>query len=263
MKMSSKSIQVVLMVACFTFSLSGMASGGIQYSKHDFSISSQDTGFGTSFGGSNFQLANTYPVEEICVFCHTPHNASSAGYLWNRTGTAATGYNMYTSSTLTQAIKDNMGNAPTGLTLMCMSCHDGITSIAAGTLANAPYYVDGRQQVELSDPFNGYSKIGDLYYGGFVGWGANIGNLNAINGTTADLTNDHPVSFTWVPGITGINPPASLLNGDWSATGGAELKLFNGRMECSTCHDVHNNEKAPFLRMSNVNSDMCLSCHDK
>jgi predicted CXXCH cytochrome family protein len=252
--MSTKSVQVVMVAACFIFSLSGMASGGIQYSKHDFSISSQDTGFGTSFGGATLELANGYPVEEICVFCHTPHSASSAGFLWNRTNPAATGYTMYTSSTVTSA-------GPTGLTLMCMSCHDGITSIAVGTLINAPYSALGRSQVTL---VGAYGKIGDLYKNDFLlpGWRANIGNLvPGVGGTVANLSDDHPVSFTWVPGITGINEPTDALRGAWPA--GPELKLFNGRMECSTCHDVHDSANPPFLRMSNTNSNMCLSCHIK
>jgi predicted CXXCH cytochrome family protein len=253
--MSRKKAWIVLMATCFIFSLSGMASGGIQYSKHDFSISSQDTGLGTQFGGATLELANGYAAEEICVFCHTPHGASSAGFLWNRTNTAATGYTMYTSSTVTSA-------GPTGLTLMCMSCHDGITSIAVGTLINAPYSPLGRSQVTL---IGAYEKIGELYKNDSLlpGWRANIGNLVPNQGgTVADLSDDHPVSFTWVPGISGINDPIDPLRGSWAGAG-TELKLFNGRMECSTCHDVHDNTDGPFLRMSNVNSNMCLSCHIK
>jgi len=253
--MLRKKAWIVLMATCFMFGLSGMASGGIQYSKHDFSISSQDTGFGTNFGGTNLALANGYPADEICVFCHTPHGASSAGYLWNRTTSAASTYSMYTSSSMTSAI--NMGTGPTGLTLMCMSCHDGITSIAVGTLINAPYTELGRSQVILDPAGTSFSAIGELYQGPTglpPTWGPNIGNM-VTGDTNADLSDDHPVSFTWVPGITGIKDPA--------AWGAAPLKLFNNRMECSTCHDVHDNTNAPFLRMSNVNSNMCLSCHIK
>jgi predicted CXXCH cytochrome family protein len=139
-----------------------------------------------------------------------------------------------------------------------MSCHDGITSIAVGTLINAPYSELGRSQVILDPAGTSYSAIGELYRGPtnltLPTWGPNIGNM--ITGdTNADLSDDHPVSFTWVPGITGIKEPA--------AWGAAPLKLFNNRMECSTCHDVHDNTNPPFLRMSNTNSNMCLSCHIK
>jgi predicted CXXCH cytochrome family protein len=263
MKMSRKSVQVILIAACFIVGISGMASGlSIVNSKHDFSATSS----GTSFGGETFLLENGLPVEEICVFCHTPHNAAAPGaYLWNRTNSAATSYTMYDSATLTNAVRTNMGTAPTGLTLMCMSCHDGISSIAVGTLINAPYseYATGRSQVNL---FLDKDKIGQLYNNTDMwvpGWRANIGNLNAYGSDTVpDLSNDHPVSFTWVTGISGIIEPDNLMSGSWGIDG-AELKLFNGRMECSTCHNVHDNAKAPFLRMSNSNSIMCLSCHIK
>ena len=32
-------------------------------------------------------------------------------------------------------------------------------------------------------------------------------------------------------------------------------------MECGTCHDVHTNDFAPFLRLSTLNGELCLSCH--
>jgi len=39
--------------------------------------------------------------------------------------------------------------------------------------------------------------------------------------------------------------------------------LFAGTMECASCHDVHDNGIAPFLRLSNDASAMCLTCHNK
>lgn len=42
------------------------------------------------------------------------------------------------------------------------------------------------------------------------------------------------------------------------------LKLFNGKVECSTCHDPHNENNIPkMLRISNNNSALCLTCHNK
>jgi predicted CXXCH cytochrome family protein len=248
-------MQIVLVVAYFVFSTSGMASAAsVVGSKHDFSFL---TG-GSNFAALQFQAAGQ-DIVETCVFCHTPHSAASAaatgmqGLLWNRTNSTAASFTPYSSSTLSLT----MGQ-PTGLTLMCMSCHDGITSIAVGTLVNAPNPAMNAAQVTAS----GTDKIGTVWNVptpnpfGFE-WGANIGNLDpsqGLVGRVANLSDDHPVSFTWVPGLPGIK------NVDWNAT---TLKLFNGRMECSTCHDVHDSANQPFLRMSNVNSDMCITCHDK
>jgi hypothetical protein len=51
----------------------------------------------------------------------------------------------------------------------------------------------------------------------------------------------------------------------------ASLMLFNGRLECASCHDVHNTFTAadgvgvgyPLLRVSKGGSAICLTCHNK
>ena len=39
--------------------------------------------------------------------------------------------------------------------------------------------------------------------------------------------------------------------------------LFSNQVECASCHDVHDNTLGMFLRISNANSDLCLTCHNK
>jgi len=39
--------------------------------------------------------------------------------------------------------------------------------------------------------------------------------------------------------------------------------LKNGKLECVTCHDPHNNQYGMFLRMSNEYSQLCMTCHNK
>jgi predicted CXXCH cytochrome family protein len=42
------------------------------------------------------------------------------------------------------------------------------------------------------------------------------------------------------------------------------LPLFDGKMQCATCHDVHDNSTyRPFLRASTTQSALCLACHGK
>jgi len=63
-----------------------------------------------------------------------------------------------------------------------------------------------------------------------------------------DLSNDHPISITYSD--FNLNYPPDQ-----------RLPLFNNKVECSTCHDVHGN--GPFLlRISNGGSQMCLTCHN-
>lgn len=236
------------------------AAAGVKGSKHDFSM------YGTSGFSKNYKSGGVN-ITEVCVFCHTPHGASTAPayktdgtsqVLWNRIMPVAAGttndkdlnYILYSSPTFTKITLA----APTGTSLMCLSCHDGVTSMAVGTLLNAPG--SGNPAVSLIDT-GLYDTIGQLPldFGGPI----NIGGITTVPWNTTDkidLSNDHPVSFPWRSDFPGVEPVPT----------NTKLKLFGaapGRMECSTCHDVHNNQYPPFLRMSNNNSDMCLACHIK
>ncbi|MBN4058944.1 cytochrome c3 family protein [bacterium AH-315-J04] len=38
----------------------------------------------------------------------------------------------------------------------------------------------------------------------------------------------------------------------------------NGRVECTSCHDPHNQSGAPYMLVkSNARSALCLTCHKK
>lgn len=247
MKRTNIIICLAFYLACAA-ALASQADAGVVDSVHNFSPS------GLSQFSGNF-VANGQIVQEVCVFCHTPHSASkdttnlTQQLLWNRSSeTLNYNYTMYSSSTLTTGIQ--IDAKPKGLTLMCMSCHDGVT-----TIQNILHYAGG-YAVTAIDP--SFDQIGDQFQGGpLFGWGINIGE--GVNpGDTINLGNDHPVSFSWVSGLPGINDPDTVTK-KW-ANG---LKLFNNRMECSTCHDVHDPTNSPFLRVSNGSSGMCITCHNK
>jgi hypothetical protein len=228
-------------------------------SKHDFSTSPSDPpgllrpfagGFQVNADSTGYGMV----IDEICVFCHTPHGASMDAQtntlLWNRIPSNYT-YKTYSSASMTNPAPDTADKKPTGISMMCMSCHDGVTSIAVNTLLNAP----GRGNPAVSiDPLFGLDPpgaISNVYTPSTLGWGANIGNT-LPGGTTIDLSNDHPISFDWPTGKQGLLVPTNL-------------RLFgpNNRIECATCHKVHDPSIEPFLAMSNSQSLMCRSCHIK
>jgi predicted CXXCH cytochrome family protein len=99
-------------------------------------------------------------VTELCVFCHTPHNAEAQRGLWNRE-LPASSYNIYESST-----SEAMVNQPTGASRLCLSCHDG--TIALGNLRSPPR--TGR---------------------------ASLGALSGRTSLGTNLSDDHPVSFVY------------------------------------------------------------------
>ena len=68
-----------------------------------------------------------------------------------------------------------------------------------------------------------------------------------------DLSNDHPIAIRWAgQGFGGGQP-------------GEGVKLFGGKVECPSCHDVHNNAVADdkLLRVSRQGSQLCFKCHAK
>jgi predicted CXXCH cytochrome family protein len=73
-----------------------------------------------------------------------------------------------------------------------------------------------------------------------------------------DMRDDHPISFLY---------SASVSGGDTGLKSGASVSnlLFTGKVQCSSCHDVHNGGSGTtnLLVMSNSGSALCLTCHNK
>lgn len=161
--------------------------------------------------------------QEICIFCHTPHRASAIQPLWNR-NTPVNAYRVYSSNTL-QAVPGQ----PTGSSKLCLSCHDG--TIALGSVLSRSQQIGMAGGITTLPP--GKSNLG------------------------TDLSDDHPISFRYDSSLTAKNPklkePAALP---------PTLKLDGqANLQCSTCHDAHDNSRGNFLVMDNSNSQLCNSCH--
>jgi len=161
---------------------------------------------------------------EICIFCHTPHNSSPRPPLWNKRDPGVT-YTLYASST----IQGNIGQ-PERSSLLCLSCHDG--TIALGNV------------LSRSDPI--------IFFGGVTTLPPGTTNL------TTDLSDDHPLSFLY-------NSALATQDGELAdpSTLTGPVKLEDGFMECTACHDPHENPIQDFLVASNQYSDLCLYCHQK
>lgn len=168
-------------------------------------------------------------ITQVCVFCHTPHNALPDAQLWNHLPTAETNYIMYDSSTLKTAVLP--ADQPTGKSRLCLACHDG--TIALGALQNPPNEVTNDLASTL------ITGRGDL---------------------TTDLSNDHPISFSYDAALFGTSG-AELL--DPSGLAAAGLPLEGDQLQCTTCHDPHEKDLAPFLRLTTADGTLCITCHDK
>jgi len=192
-------------------------------------------GFGQNIVGSahDFSADAWNSSGEICIACHTPHNASTTvnTALWNHDETVAT-FTLYSSSTLDAT---DVGQ-PTGVSKLCLSCHDGTVALDS--------------------------------YGGATGT-TFMGTVNSDATFGIDLSNDHPIGFTYDVALAAADD--GLFNPTTTASGlGAEIDddmLFgatNDQMECSSCHDVHDAENnVSLLRKVNSASALCLTCHNK
>lgn len=162
---------------------------------------------------------------EICIFCHTPHNSSAQAPLWNRNNSTATYilYNQSVSSTLNAS-----PGQPNGASVLCLSCHDG--TIALGSVLS-----------KTTDIFNGAG-------------GKMPASSNSNLGT--NLSDDHPISFLY---------NSSLATADMNLKFPPEFPAHvdhNSEMQCTSCHDPHNNQYSDFLLTTEEFGALCLKCHN-
>jgi len=175
--------------------------------------------------GSGHDLRTSPPAGDACIACHTPHNANTSyqALLWVRAVRTA-GYQVYNSTVNPDfaggTVDVTGGN---GVSLLCMSCHDG------GAALNVNW--------------QGQTNTGLL--GGTISGNALLG---------LDLRNDHPIGFVYANSVTA--KPA-----DYNATPTLPVRVFAGRVECASCHNAHDGTATNFLVRSNDNSALCLSCH--
>ncbi len=190
------------------------------------SVSAQGDSIITSV--HNLSVSGPGPVKattqtEICIFCHTPHNARpDIPYLWNRRDPAGP-YTPYYSSTLKAAV-----GQPTGASRLCLSCHDG--TIAPGAVLSQA----------TAMPFT-----------------ASMTGRSSILGT--NLADDHPVSFDYAA--------AAALSNNQLVSAGSLPSVVRldaaGQMQCTACHNPHNDQYGKFLVMFNQGGALCVSCHSK
>lgn len=176
-------------------------------------------------------------TNKICVICHTPHQAMDGvlnAPLWNHEITSVASYTLYSSPTF-----DSHGGTtitdPSASSKLCLSCHDGTVAL---------------------ENFGGITSGSS-----FIGGSARIGGVSGN-----DMSKEHPISFEYTDALAitdgGLHQPTSTNSGLGSTINND--MLFANKMECASCHDVHNKFGVAYLlKMTNTNSELCLTCHDK
>lgn len=159
----------------------------------------------------------------ICIFCHTSHSGDYRAPLWNREESRII-YNLYDSSTLY-----SLPDQPDGASKLCLSCHDG--TIALGKV------ISKKKEFAMAETSMGRIPPGRR---------SNLGS---------DLSDDHPISFD---PSSAVSASGQLIH---PLSGGRVRYDVNGKMQCTTCHDPHDETFRKFLVKNDLNGALCKTCH--
>jgi predicted CXXCH cytochrome family protein len=242
-----------LLLICGSVAMAGVNPGtGIKQTSHDLSSG----GVGAAYVGAG----TADNLDRICIYCHAPHHAIPAADattlgltyypLWNHKVTTET-YDMYSNGTdvpndIASQLNADVSGQPGGVSRLCLSCHDG--SLAISEYGYDPSSTKGMTKAAGGDAVSGRFLIGSA--------------------SMSSLKNHHPIGFDYeaVAAVDDeINPTDSSLLG--ANVYGLTINdlLWGGKMECSSCHDVHNtkNEGSKFTWVQDTRSNLCLTCHNK
>ena len=219
-------------------------------SKHDLTALNERAG-AKAMGGVAFD-----DYGSACVYCHIPPEVDKnqekpqqiAG--WNRIRTSMSNYTLYSSRTF-----QSQARIPNEVTLLCLSCHDG--TMAVDQVINTPRAWKSGNKMTLHMKINSGT---DLDHCGLCHDGFTAHHLNNRHIGT-DLRRNHPVSIRY-PGMdasytgmlqSGFKTPRDEYGFDNG------VRLFNGFVECASCHNVHDPSKIKFLRVKA--EFLCTTCH--
>lgn len=242
---------VVVLALGSTVMAGSMPGTGIKSTSHDLSMT---TGRGSTWAPNSDTTLGS-GLDRICIYCHAPHftlttaqaTAKGIAYypLWNHALSTITNYTPYSNGTeipgnIAHQLNATLGQ-PGSISKLCLSCHDG--SVAIGAYGYVPSSSIGSTNVKAS------------------------GRI-LIGGGTGNLQNHHPIGFDYAPVVLAdneINPTSAVLLGNNPNALTIGDLLYGGKVECGSCHDVHNtkNTGKKFLWVEDTASNLCLSCHKK
>ena len=257
MKRLMFALTAIVLVAAVAFSQGKQPNGPkstTQYTRsimlhgpHDFTIDSGATSPEKPVGASR----------KLCSYCHDAHVPATgiAAPLWARTSVVGGGltYGMYSNPTSLDATLAD-ARSDDNYSSFCMSCHDG------SFIFTAAAYQEGKR------------PRGTGPGGSWPAWADTVRvpeAANMYNGEWA-LTHTHPINFDYDAALAsndgGLFTPSAVGNYvylDNSTTPPTAIgRLFNGKMQCSSCHNPHMGSGIGIQGNTDYGK-LCIACHKK
>lgn len=148
--------KMLVLAVCMVFVATAAFAGSIANTKHNLSSSATSSVYDSS--------ANA----EICVHCHTPHNAQPNAALWNRTDNLVATYTAYSTFA-------GNNSQPGATSMTCLTCHDGAVTAPVNE-------TNGATAITMAGTMNAYAILG---------------------ATAGALANDHPLGLNVPFGTAG------------------------------------------------------------
>lgn len=221
-------------------------------------------------------LAERYGLErstvnerEVCVFCHFPAIVDEAGNLVSRTASAAPPlWQQSVATDFSYPIYDDIGrigldgSMPVGSQSMaCLACHDSNQAfVVAGGPADHPFGVPYRgiraSQGERDAALDIVKRAGTpLREGSYLFDRMNTDYRPAYE----SVVENRRIFWVSAAGNTLRRAKTDLPLYSRARIGVSDDIPF---IECTSCHDPHSSNDL-FLRVSNQQNQLCLTCHAK
>jgi predicted CXXCH cytochrome family protein len=215
---------------------------GIRETKHNLSVSGP---------GPVKAVSET----EICIFCHTPHNASPSTPLWSHAPSTAVSYVNYWNPTL-KSYSSQAGAPPIdGFSKLCLGCHDGTVAFGA--------VLSRKQDIQMVPVGGVVDAAGKLLPGasGYIG-------TDHLSGGVHSLAGGHPISIRYdLSLVNRRNSDPFLMPLKWPMTD-PDVKLYPTQggygVQCTSCHEPHGAKGSgwPPLWQKPSFDEVCLACHE-
>ncbi len=190
----------------------------------------------TSIVHTSHNLSSSGPGEiksvnetRICIFCHSSHNGSPEGPLWNHETTKTGAFKVYDRETM-----QGYPQQPNGATKLCLSCHDG--TIAVGAV----------KSIAGEIKMHGVGADGEIPSAKSSNFGRDLSGMHPVSIPYTQKTAQGKSTLRW--------PPVDLEQ---------EVGLDQaGFVQCTTCHDPHGSrsKSLPFWQKDSF-SKVCNVCH--